>query len=360
LFEKAVYRRLLAFAEENNVLPEEQFGFRHGRSTVHQLVRVLKILRRNKSVSNTSAMALLDVEKAFDNVWHDGLVFKLQRFGFPIFIVKIIQNYLSGRTFQVSLNGISSNIFNIGAGVPQGSVLGPILFNIFTSDIPPLPGGGILSLFADDTSIIYKGRVIGALINKLQRGLVVLSRYFSDWKIRINAAKTQVIIFPHSNSPRLVPSANQKIRLRESVVDWSKEVAYLGITFDCRLIFREQVDKTSIKCNTLLRALYPIIHRNSNMSLVNKLSVYKQIVLPVIEYGLPIWESCAKCHHLKLQRIQNKFLRVITNSPPRARISEIHHLAQITTLEDRRMVLLERFRDSCLRSIHQVIRDLAR
>jgi len=117
-------------------------------------------------------MALLDVEKAFDNVWHDGLVYKLHQYNFPIFLVKIIQNYLSDRSFQVSLYDSKSDAINIPAGVPQGSVLGPILFNIFTADMPPLPGGGKLSLFADDTAIIYEGRVIRALTAKLQRGLI--------------------------------------------------------------------------------------------------------------------------------------------------------------------------------------------
>ncbi|XP_055633637.1 uncharacterized protein LOC129773979 [Toxorhynchites rutilus septentrionalis] len=153
LFEKAIYQRLLISAEGNNILIDEQFSFRKGRSTIHQLIRVTNILRRNKSVSKTSAMALFDVEKAFENVWHDGLVYKLQRYGLPIFLVKIIQSYLLDRTFRVSLNGSNSDAFYTSSGVPQGSILGPILFNLFTSVIPTLPDGGILSLFADDTSI---------------------------------------------------------------------------------------------------------------------------------------------------------------------------------------------------------------
>ena len=157
MFEKLIFSRILEFLNQNNIFLPEEFGFRQGQSTVHQLTRVTQILRRNKSVSNTSAMALLDIEKAFDNVWHDGLVFKLQRFNFPIFLVKIIKNYLSNRSFQVFLNNIPSDTFNVDAGVPQGSLLRPVLFNIFTSDAPPLPGGGIMSMFADDTAIIYKG-----------------------------------------------------------------------------------------------------------------------------------------------------------------------------------------------------------
>lgn len=237
LFEKAIYRRALAFTDEFNILLEEQFGFRRGRSTVNQLSRVTNILRRNKSVSKTSAMALLDVEKAFDNVWHDGLVYKLHRFGFPSYLVKIIKNYLSGRTFRVSLSGASANAQGISAGVPQGSILGPLLYNLFTSDMPPLPENGTLSLFADDTSVVYKGRAIRALAAKLQRGLEVLTEYLTSWKICINAAKTQVILFPHSNSPRLDPPEDRKITLNGTTVEWSKEAVLLGVTLDSKLIF---------------------------------------------------------------------------------------------------------------------------
>ncbi|XP_055589088.1 uncharacterized protein LOC129741388 [Uranotaenia lowii] len=230
LFEKIIQSRILDFADTNHVFLEEQFGFRKGRSTVHQLTRVTDIIRCNKAVSKTSIMALLDVEKAFDNVWHNGLICKLKRFNFPIFLVKIIRNYLTTRSFQVSICNTCSDTFNIHAGVPQGSILGPILFNIFTSDIPELPDGGQLSLFADDTAIIYKGRIIRSIVNKLQNGLDVLAEYFNNWKICINAAKTQSIVFPHSKSPKLVPPEDVKIRLGEGVCvtkrEWNEEDSY--------------------------------------------------------------------------------------------------------------------------------------
>lgn len=125
-------------------------------------------------------MALLDVEKAFDNVWPDDRVFKLQQYNLPRYLVKIVNNYLSARTFRVSLNGAMSDAHDIIAGVSQSSILGPLLFNLFTSDMPALPGGGALSLFADDTSIVYSRRVFRALTAKLQRGLDVLTEYLTS------------------------------------------------------------------------------------------------------------------------------------------------------------------------------------
>lgn len=358
LFERVVHGRILSFADANNIFPEQQFGFRKGRSTVHQLTRAVQLIRRNKQVAKTSAMALLDVEKAFDNVWHDGLVSKLRRCGLPLYIVRVIRCYLAGRTFRVSINNTLSDIFNIVAGVPQGSILGPILFNIFTSDLPPLPDGGELFLFADDTAIVYKGRVIRALTAKLQRGLDALAAYFAEWKIRINAAKTQTILFPHSGSHKLIPAADVKIKLEGNTIEWSKVVTYLGLSIDSKLLFREQVDKTVTRCSILLRSLFPLVNRRSRLSLKNKLAVFKSVVCPMIDYAQPVWGSCAKSHRDRLQRIQNKWLKMILNVPFWTRTTEVHQLAGVGTLDARFENQRAKFQRRCAVSDIEVIRNI--
>jgi len=172
-----------------------------------------------------------------------------------------------------------------------------------------------------------------------------------SWKICINAGKTQVIHFPYSPE-------DCKITLGGSTVECSDVADYLESSLDSKLLFRQQVDKTVTKSNILLKALYPLINRKSTLSLKNKLAVYKQVILPVIEYGVPIWESCAKTHHLRLQRTKNKFLRMILNSPPRTRTTEVYRLAEIKTLEERFGDSIDRFRARCHQSGQQPIRDL--
>lgn len=99
LFERVILNRVQDHVSTNNILPPEQFGFRKGHSTAHQLFRVVNIIKKNKSVAKSTVMGLLDVEKAFDNVWHDGLVYKLYRYNFPNYLIKIIQHYLKNREF---------------------------------------------------------------------------------------------------------------------------------------------------------------------------------------------------------------------------------------------------------------------
>ena len=111
--------------------------------------------------------------------------------------MKVIQNYLLDRTLQVSYQNGKSVRLPVRAGVPQGSISGPILYNIFTSDLPDLPTGCQKSLFADDTSIPVKGRNLRVITIRLQKGLDIFNSYLKNWKITPNASKTQLIIFPN-------------------------------------------------------------------------------------------------------------------------------------------------------------------
>ena len=97
---------MMAHINENSIFANEQFGFRHGHSTTHQLLRVTNLIRSNKSEDYSTGLALLDIEKAFDSVWHEGLIVKLKNFNFPTYIVRIIQSYLSNRTLQVNYSGL--------------------------------------------------------------------------------------------------------------------------------------------------------------------------------------------------------------------------------------------------------------
>ena len=356
LLEKMIYTRLLDYVETNNLLLDEQFGFRRGHSTVHQLQRVTNMINRAKSVSKTTVMALMDIEKAFDNVWHDGLVHKLLRFNIPTYLVRIISDYLDRRFAQVSIGCSLSDPYDCQAGVPQGSILGPLLYNLYTSDIPPLPGGGTLSLFADDSAISYEGRNIGHLVTKLQRGLDVYTKYLADWKICVNAAKTQAIVFPHRNTERLKPTT--KLKVLGSEVEWSMVVRYLGLDLDSKLLYRLHIEGIINKGIAMLKKLYPIINRRSKASHKNKLAVYKMVVAPMLLYGSPVWKGCAKTHRLKLQRMQNKFLRLILNQPWGTRSSDLHRLAGIEPVDVRLASMAENHRSRALASEHGTIRGL--
>lgn len=161
-------------------------------ATTHQLTRLVQDI----AIGFTRQDHLLYIEKAFDKIWKDGLIHKLIKLKLPKQLIKIIQSYLQNRTFQVKYKGTLSNKKHADAGVVQGRLLGPILFNIFLHDMSKTKFVKI-GLFADDTLIYRTGSHSHREIKLIQDELNVLSEYYQEWKIKINSDKTQGIIFTH-------------------------------------------------------------------------------------------------------------------------------------------------------------------
>lgn len=153
IFEKIVLKRINEFTERNNVLNKEQFGFRKEHSTVHQVKRIVNTITTNKSHRKSTGVVFLDIEKAFDSIWHNGIIFKLNKFGFPIYLQKIIKSFLTERFFVVNLDDEFSSQRYIPAGVPQGSILSPTLYAIYTSDFKTQKNQSA-AFYADDTVLI--------------------------------------------------------------------------------------------------------------------------------------------------------------------------------------------------------------
>jgi hypothetical protein len=197
-------------------------------------------------------MLLLDLEKAFDSVW---LLHKLILRGFNIFLARIIHSFRSGRTFQVSVGHSKSSICNILYGVPQGAVLSPTLYNLITSDTPTADGCEFAT-FADDTVISVSNSEPMNVCDGLKSQLNSLTQ----WKMKVNASKTQAIYFTRCWSPRRLPST--RIVLNAQEVPWSSEVKYLGVILDKRLTFSSHTAKSIEKAEKAFFTRFSIENRN--------------------------------------------------------------------------------------------------
>jgi retron-type reverse transcriptase len=142
----------------------------------------------------STAAVFLDIEKAFDTTWHTGLLYKLAKLKFPLYLIKLINSYLINRKFRFSMEGEISTPRTMQAGVPQGSVLAPLLYNLYINDIPRTLGVHF-GLFADDTCIYATDRNERYVIRKLQRGLNVIEIWCEHWNIKINEDKTRAVYF---------------------------------------------------------------------------------------------------------------------------------------------------------------------
>ena len=290
----------------------------------------------------------VDLQSAFDSVWHDGLLHKMLRYSFPTYLIKLIKSYLQNRKFRVKIGNTFSSQRIINSGVPQGGVLSPTLFNIFISDIP-VNDEVDTAQFADDTLLISSSYRTNAIINKLSKQGSKLARYFNRWRIKINSSKSQTCFFSRKTSSRHQPQSNVKIV--DEDITWKNEIKYLGLNLDRRLTFGFHIDQTVMKCERLIRMLYPLINRNSQLNTRNKLLIYKMYFRPIFFYASPVWSNCAQVHFSKLQRLQNKIIKMIFNLHWRTNTSYIHELSNTDTLRDHINNLNGKFINRCLNSL---------
>ncbi|XP_045533955.1 uncharacterized protein LOC106720251 [Papilio machaon] len=259
IYERLILARLRTFMDTKGMPIAEQFGFRAKHSCTNQVHRITEhiLVKRQRGLS-TGAI-FLDVAKAFDKVWHNGLIYKLYEHGVPDRLVCIIRDFLSNRTFRYRVEGVCSQLHPVRAGVPQGSVLGPVLFTLYTNDIPRVHGVE-LALFADDTCVYTSGRSPDAICRRLQTAANTLGAWFRKWRIEINPSKSAALYFSRQKGTAL-PS----IKLLDSPIPWEDQVKYLGVILDSKLNFSAHV--TRVIQNRFLRRATgaPWYMRNSNL-----------------------------------------------------------------------------------------------
>jgi Reverse transcriptase (RNA-dependent DNA polymerase)/Endonuclease-reverse transcriptase len=327
LFEKIIYSRLIDALGDK--LRLDQHGFRTQHSTIHQLTRLTEDITMGFNKKKSTSAIFLDAEKAFDTVWHDGLLHKLTQLNTPSYLVQIVQSYLKNRKFYVTINGKNSNIKQIPAGVAQGSVISPLLYIVYVNDIP-VPRHCKISLYADDTACYASGKNPEVLTRRLQTAHDTLLTYYNKWKIKINTNKTDAIFF---TTRRHWPLSNI---ISSSGVDilWKNQVKYLGLTLDTRLRWGPHTLATRNKALAALSALYPIFNRKSSLSLKNKTTILKSIIRPILTYGAPVWSNLSKTNANKLQIVQNKCIKIIYNTPILTNLTKIHKINKIPSIKD--------------------------
>lgn len=327
LFEKLLLKRLRPLIENNKLIPDYQFGFRQKHSTVDQVHRITDIIERALEEKKICSTVFLDVAQAFDKVWHEGLIHKLNKM-LPKQYVEILTSYISDRTFRIKQEDEYSDLKDIKAGVPQGSVLGPILYLLYTSDIPAL-NDITVATFADDTALLAVDQDLEASMAKLQRECNKLIDWSKKWRIKLNELKSIHIIFTNKRIVEPPP-----LIINGTIVPYENEAKYLGLTLDAKLRWKAHVKKKRTELGLKYKQYYWLLRRNSQLSLRNKVLIYNQILKPIWLYGIQLW-GCTKDSNIKIiQTFQNKVLRNMVNAPWYVRNNDLHRDLAIPTVKE--------------------------
>ena len=234
IFEKIIFNYLYKHLTTHHLIAKNQSGFRPGDSTTNQLIGLVdEIHQAFVSTKSLEVRAVfLDISKAFDKVWHDGLIFKMRQNGISCKLLKLLQNYLSNRKQRVVLNGFSSDYSSIESGVPQGSVLGPLLFLIYINDLEQNIKSNV-NFFADDTMLFSVVNNPSISANELNQDLKVISQWAYQWKMKfnpdLNKQATELLFSCKKNSPN-----HPSLFFNESIVPKVNEQKHLGLILDSK------------------------------------------------------------------------------------------------------------------------------
>ncbi|CAK1588831.1 unnamed protein product [Parnassius mnemosyne] len=337
LFERVIQNRMrrhLFPTDGDPIVIPHQFGFRAKHSCPQQVHRIVEYIlsgfypRRLKTIA-----VFFDIAKAFDRVWHEGLIFKLYRIGLSDRLVRLVASYLQHRTFRFRHEGTLSSQRPIKAGVPQGSVLAPLLYILYTNDIP-IPSNGVqLSLFADDTALYFKSPRISSARNKIQKSVDDLGDWFQKWRIDVNPEKSSAVQFDIKRRRNKNKKNTPPIRMLGTPVPWHMSAKYLGVTLDYRLTFESHVKRVTRLARFYLGRLNSMLGRHSKMSLRNKRTLYKVCIRPVMTYSAPIFAHANDKIINELQVVQNLFCRRATNAPWYVRNADLHRDLEIPTIQ---------------------------
>lgn len=335
VMEKVINHKFLAYLEKYHLLSDRQYGFRSNRSTGDLMTLLTENVSRAIHNFGECQTISLDIAKAFDKVWHRGLLAKLLAFGTGFTFHNWVSSFLSSRSIRVVLDGVQSDSFPIEAGVPQGSVLSSALFLIYINDLLTVTVNPIHS-FADDSTLhsVYelpqnhkRSDVLSKrvrMVDSINRDLDIISAWGKDNLVSFNANKTQACLFSNKRNIS-VPS----ISFENVTLSQTSHLNLLGITLGSDLIWQDHILSSAKKAACRLGFLR---RSKKYFNSENIILMYKSFIRPILEYNSHIWAGAPSSSKIIVDRIQTRAFRIVSNDSLCTTVDSLEHRRNVGAL----------------------------
>ena len=328
VMERCVYKHIHNFLVENCIITCNQSGFTSGDSAVYQLLNITNEFGRALDEGKEIRVIFCDISKAFDRVWHKGLLKKLEAIGIRGPLLNWVKNYLSDRKQRVVINNASSNWSNVNAGVPQGSILGPLFFLIFINDIVT-DIQSTIKLFADDTSLYLIVDEPVEAANVLNSDLEKIHAWSANWLVSFNSQKTETVIISRKTNKPYHPD----LCMNDSIITEVSSHKHLGLSISNDGTFRGHVDMITEKAYRRLNILRKFKFILDKRTLE---TIYLTYIRPLLEYADVVWDSNTVSLSEKIEKVQIEAARIVTGATRLVSFNDLYLETGWEKLKERR------------------------
>ncbi len=308
IIERAVFDQLYPHLDSHSMLHEAQSGFRPRFSTASALMNVTEDWLNAIDNGHYVGIVLLDLQKAFDTVNHSILIKKLFDYGMSINVINWFKSYLNDRSHVTIINGVKSNERQAICGIPQGSILGPLLFILYINDLPNYVSNVKVSMYADDTALYYNSNDIDDIVVKMNKDLENIRQWLIRNKLSLNVKKTDFMIIGSSQKLNRIANSDINIHINGERIQRVNECKHLGVIIDDTLTWSKHITHITKK---IAPGLFYLRKSKNIIPYDMQCTLYNAIIAPHFNYCNVVWGNCNLTLQNKLQVLQNRAAKII-------------------------------------------------